>query len=48
MKWYIYVTTDYGRFLYNYYGIKTKREAVRIAEEFKKYPENKKVEVVKE
>jgi hypothetical protein len=48
MKWHVYVTTKHGRFLGNYFGFKTKKEASCWAKEFEKHPETIKVEVVKE
>lgn len=47
MMWYIYNTTKHGRFLANYFGFRTKREAEHYAAMFRKIPENIKVEVVK-
>lgn len=47
MKWHIYVTTERGRFLGNWFGYKTKKEAEHFAEQFRKVPGTIKVEVVK-
>ena len=47
MKWYIYNTTARGRFLTNFFGFRTKKEAEHFAEQFRKIKENIKVEVVK-
>ena len=49
MKWDVKITTDKGTFslgaLHN--GYKTKREAVRMAEQAKQIKENRKVEIIK-
>ena len=46
-RWYVKITTELGWFWLDCRGYKTKREAVQIADQAKKIPQNIKVEVVR-
>lgn len=48
MKWYLYITTEKGTFLLNYYGFKTKREAEQQAKLAQSIKEVIRVKVVKQ
>ena len=47
MKWYLYIKTNKGGFVFPYNGYKTKKEAAAAMEGFKKQPGTFSVEIKK-